>query len=76
MSVCLIKLVSFSAITDSESCMRYISLNPGSAKASEKGLVVCAKGCVACRLDLVAATERLWVSWCVLCAAEYRACFR
>ena len=57
-SVC----VTFVVFTDCESCTRPISTNPGSMEAGEYGLT---RGTcfVACRLEVVAVTGLLWISW-------------
>ena len=56
--------VTFVVFTDCESCTRPISTNPGSMEAGEYGPT---RGtCFAAhRLELVAVTGRLWISWCV-----------
>ena len=50
--------------------MRLISTNPGSTEAGEYGRT---RGTcfVARRLELVAAAGLLWISWCVLGAADF-----
>ena len=57
--------------TDGESCVRPISTNPGSMEAREYGLT---RGTifVASRLEVVAVTEMLWLSWLILGAAGFR----
>ena len=62
--------VQFVVFTDSESCTRPISTNPGSMEAGEYGLT---RGTcfVARRLELVAVGGLLWISWCVLGAAVF-----
>ena len=65
-SVCVI----FVAFTDCESCTRPISTNPGSMEAGKNGLTrgTCL---VARRLEVVAVTGLLWISWCVFGAAGF-----
>ena len=65
-SVC----VTFVVVTDCESCTRPISTNPGSMEAGEYGLT---RGTcfVARRLEVVAVTGLLWISWCVFGAAGF-----
>ena len=65
-SVC----VTFVVFTDCESCTRPICTNPGFMKAGEYGLM---RGTcfVACRLELDAVAELLWMSWCVLGGADF-----
>ena len=67
--------VTFVVFTDCESCTRPISTNPGSMEAGEYGLT---RGTffVARRLELVAAAGLLWISWCVLGAADFFRVFR
>ena len=68
---CLIYL-SFS--TDCESCTRPISTNPGSIESGEYGLTrgTCS---IACRLELPAVDEQLWISWCVLGGTDFSVIF-
>ena len=68
MSVCVCE--TFVVFTDCESCTRPISTNPGSMEAGECGLTrgACV---VARRLEVVAVTGLLWISWCVLGAAVF-----
>ena len=56
--------------TDCESCTRPISTNPGSIEAGEYGLT---RGTcfVAARLEVVAVTGLLWISWCVSGGADF-----
>ena len=56
--------------TDCESCTRPISTNPGPMEAGEYRLT---RGTcfVARRLELVAVAGLLWISWCVLAAADF-----
>ena len=70
-SVCMCNIRCF---TDSESCMRPISTNPGSMKAGEYGLT---RGTCFIRrpLELVAVAGMLWISWCVLGAMDFFAFF-
>ena len=65
-SVC----VTFVVFNDCESCTRPISTNPGSTKAGKYGLT---RGTcfVSCRLEVVAVAGLLWISWCVLVAADF-----
>ena len=65
-SVC----VTYVVFTDCESSTRPISTNPGSMEASKYGLT---RGTcfVARRLEGVAVAGLLWISWCVLGAAEF-----
>ena len=64
--------VAFIAFTGSESCPRPISTNPGSMEAGEYELT--RETCfVARRLEVVAVARLLWISWCVLGAAGFRA---
>ena len=60
--------VTFVVFADCESCTRQISTNPGSIEACEYGLT---RGTcfVASRLEVVAVTGLLWISWCVSGAA-------
>ena len=53
-----------------DSCTRPVSTNPGSMVAGEYGLT---RGTcfVARRLELVAVAGLLWISWCVLGAADF-----
>ena len=56
--------------TDCESCTRPISINPGSMEAGKHGLT--RRTCfVARRLEVVAVAGLLWISWCVLCRADF-----
>ena len=56
--------------TDDESCSGPISTNPGSMEAGEYGLA--RRTCFAARrLELVAVARLLWISWCVLGAADF-----
>ena len=73
--MCVRACETFVVFTDCESCTRPISTNPGSMEAGEYGLT---RGTcfVARRLDVVAVTRLLWISWCVLGAAFFfRFCF-
>ena len=72
-SVCV--CVTLVVFTDCESCTRPISTNSGSMEAGEYGLT---RGTffVARRLELVAAAGLLWISWCVLGAADFFRVFR
>ena len=65
-SVC----VTFVVFNDCESCTRPISTKPGSIEAGEYGLTR-ASYFVARRLEVVAVAGLLWISWCVLGAAEF-----
>ena len=67
---CLCVCVTFVVFTDCESCTRPISTNPGSIEAGEYGLTrgMCL---VARRLEVVAVTGALWISWCILGAAAF-----
>ena len=56
--------------TDCESCTRPISTNPGSTEAGEYGLT-CGTCFVARRLEVVAVTGLLWISWCVMGEADF-----
>ena len=69
-SVC----VTFVIFTGCKSCTRPISTNPGSIEAGEYGLT---RGTyfVARRLEVVAITGLLWISWCVLGAVGFRVFF-
>ena len=62
--------VTFVVFTDCESCTRPISTNPESMEAGEYRLT---RGTcfVARRLEVVAVAGLLWISWCVLGAAEF-----
>ena len=68
--VCLCVRVTFVIFTDCESCTRPISTKPGSMEAGEYWLT---RGTcfIACRLKAVAVAELLWISWCVLGAADF-----
>ena len=72
LSVCLSVSVcaTIAVFTDCESCTRPISTKPGSMEASEYGLT---RGTcfVARRLEVVAVAGLVWISWCVLDAAEF-----
>ena len=63
--------VTFPVFTDCESCTRPISTNPGSIKSGEYGLT---RGTyfVTLRLEVVAVASLVWISWCVLGAADFR----
>ena len=69
-------LIYLSTRTDCESCTRPISTNPGSMEAGEHGLAL-GTCFVARRLEGVATVGLLWISWCALGAAGFRAfcCF-
>ena len=73
MSVCLSVWVTFVVFTDCESCTRPISTNSASIKAGAYGLT---RGTcfLACRLELDAVAELLWLSWCVLGGADFFPC--
>ena len=62
--------VTFVVFTDCDSCTRPISTNPGSMEADEYGLT---RGMyfVARRLEVVAVARLMWISWCVLGAADF-----
>ena len=68
--VCLCVCVTFVVFTDCESCTKPISTNPGSMEAGEYGLT---RGTcfVARRVEVVAVTGLLWISWCVLGGAIF-----
>ena len=72
LSVCLsvYLCVTFVVFTDCESCTRPISTNSGSMQAGEHGLT---RGTwvVARRLDVVAVSGMMWVSWCVFGGAGF-----
>ena len=55
--------------------MRPISTKPVSMEACEYGLTR-GRCSVARRLEVVAVAGLLWISWCVLGAAEFRVFFR
>ena len=62
--------VTFVVFTDCESCTRPISANLGSMEAGEYGKTrgTCL---VAIRLEVVAVTGLLWISWRVLGGADF-----
>ena len=66
--------VTFVVFTDRESCTRPISTNPVSMEAGEYGLT---RGTyfAAHYLEVIAVAGLLWISWCVLGAAGFRAFF-
>ena len=68
--VCQCVCVTFVVFTDCESCTKPISTNPGSMEAGEYGLT---RGTcfVARRVEVVAVTGLLWISWCVLGGAIF-----
>ena len=68
--VCLCVFVSFVVFGDCESCTRPISTNPVSMEEGGYGLT---RGTwvFARRLEVVAVTGLLWISWCVLGAAGF-----
>ena len=68
--VCVRVCVTFVVFTDCESCTRPISTNSGSMQAGEHGLT---RGTwvVARRLDVVAVSGMMWVSWCVFGGAGF-----
>ena len=68
--MCVSVCVTFVIFTDFESCTRPISTNSGSMEAGEYGLT---RGTyfVARRLEVVAITGLLWISWCVLGGAGF-----
>ena len=61
--------VTFVVCTDSESCTRPISTNPGSMEAGEHGLTREARFVTVC-LEVVAVAWLMWVSWCVFGGAD------
>ena len=62
--------VTIVVFTDCESCTRPTSTKPGSMDASEYGLT---RGtCFVARcLEVIAVAGLLWISWCVLGAADF-----
>ena len=66
--------VTFTDLTDCESCTRPISTNPRSMEAGEYGLT---RGTcfLACCLELDAVAGLLWISWCVFGGANVRPVF-
>ena len=68
--MCLSVCVTCVVFTDYESCTRPISTNPEPMEAGEYGLT---RGTcfAACRLEVVAVAGLLWISWCVLGAADF-----
>ena len=73
-SVCVCVCVTFVVFTDCESCARPISTNPISMEAGEYGLTrgTCS---IACHLELHAVAGLLWISWCILCGADFSVFF-
>ena len=71
-SVCV--CVTNVVFTDCRAFTRLISTNPGSLEAGEYGLT---RGTCffAHRREVVAVAELLWISWCVLGAADFLALF-
>ena len=68
MYVCMFVCVTFVVFTDCDSCTRVISTNAEFMEVDEYGLTCF----VARRLEVVAGTALLWISWCVLGAAKFR----
>ena len=66
--------VMFVVFNDCESCARPISTNPGSMESGEYGLT---RGTcfIAWGLELHAVAGLLWISWCVLCGADFSVFF-
>ena len=62
------------SIRNCESCTRPISTNPAFIEAGECALA-CGTCFVARRLEMVAVTGLLWISWCVLGAPGFRVFF-